>query len=290
MPKLISVGEIIDRTWETYRAGFTDFMSVSGWLLLIALVDVVALVFYPLTSTLIGGGPLTGGQTFGVALYWISRFIVAPIVSLWMFLALAKVADARLSGSRPNLKAAMRQSWQQFFPAAWVASLVTLILIAAFAIGLGPGALLGGIGALTKNNAIGLVASVLLAVGVVVTGVLLAAWSVSYAYAGYAIALDDARGMRALSQSRALVRGRFWAVVWRMLVTNAAFIILGLIASLAFGVLSTLVISAFGGLNLEVTFRLKSVSDAVFPTVVAVLLNPMLTIANVIIYRDLKNG
>src|SRR5690349_8392778 len=139
MPKLISVGAIIDRTWETYRAGFTDFMSVSGWLLVVALLDVIALVFYPLTSKLIAGAPLSGGETFGVTLYWISRFIAAPVASLWVFLTLAKVADARIAGGRVALKATMRASWKQFLPAVLVALLVTLVLAAAFVIGLGPG-------------------------------------------------------------------------------------------------------------------------------------------------------
>jgi hypothetical protein len=288
MPKLISVGEIIDRSWETYRAGFMDFMSVSGWLLLVALVDVVALVFYPLTSKVIGGAPLTGMEQFGVTLYWISRFILAPVISLWMFLALAKIADARLIGRRLTLQPTMRESWRQFWPAVLVAILVMLVLLAAFVIGFVPGGIVGALASALDNGFLASTSSILLAIGSVVSACLLLYAAVSYAFAGYAVALDDARGRLALMQSRSLVRGRFWSVVWRLAIPNAAFIILGLIASIALGVVGNVVLSAFTGLNLEVLFRLKSVLDSVFPTIVAILLNPIITIANVIVYRSLK--
>ena len=288
MPKLVSIGEIIDRSWESYRSSFVDFMSVSGWMLVVALLDVIALAFYPTATKLVSGAPLTALEGAGTALFWIANAVVAPVLGVWTFLAMARLADAKLSGRRLDVKTALRDAWKSFWGAALVSVLVFLVMLGALAIGIVPGMILTVIATATKLGALTALANVLLVAGVVVAAVLTVRWAVAYAFSTYAFAIDGARAKAALTASRSLVTGRFWPVLVRILIPNAVFIVVGIVVGAVLAVVAGMAVSAAAGLNADVQVRLVTITHSIFPAVAAVLVNPAIVLANVIVYRSLK--
>ena len=46
MPKpLLSVGELIDQSWDVFRSRMSELLSISGWLLVTAILFAIALAF-----------------------------------------------------------------------------------------------------------------------------------------------------------------------------------------------------------------------------------------------------
>ena len=59
-------------------------MSVSSWLLVIAIVDVVAITLYPTTATIVNRVDLSLGETGGVILTAVNGWLIAPIVGVFV--------------------------------------------------------------------------------------------------------------------------------------------------------------------------------------------------------------
>lgn len=289
MPKpLVSLGQLIDRSWELYRRHWADFLSVSGLLLTVALLNVVALSLYPFASQLFSSAPLTASQAVGVVLFWAANSLLAPALGLYTLLAMARIANARLAGKALGAKESLRDSRKLFWPAVLVSLLVALYFAAALLVGMVPALLSYLLALAITHPLVSLLGALLSLAGVLAAGALTARWAVDFAFALYALACDGARGREALRASREAVRGRFWGVLLRLVVPSLVFIAVGVLFAVVLSVVAGLAVSAAAGLNLDVYLRLVSITDSVFPALAAVLINPLVVIATVILYRDLK--
>lgn len=285
---LITVGELIDRSWEHYRREFVDLMSVSGWILVVALVNIVALAIYPSASKIIGDATLTASESFGVGLYAFANWILAPLVGLWVFIVLVRLVRSQLSGRRGGVREAMADGTRYFFPALLVSLLIFLILVGVLLIGFGPSIVLSLIAAAAANGMLSVLASMSLVVGMIVAIVLGFRWSVHYYFAPYTLLLDDVRGRATLPASRKAVEGRFWSVLLRLAVPKLVFLLLGAMAMAVVIFVFSLATGALAGLNIDVQLRLSTISTSVLSTIVAALLNPIVVTADLMLYQSLK--
>ncbi|TAK03955.1 hypothetical protein EPO34_02235 [Patescibacteria group bacterium] len=286
---LITIGELIDQSWDRYRESFTDFVSVSGWLLVVSVFDVVARALYPATIRLLSGAPLTWSENLGILLYWLTATVIAPAIGVWTILALMKLADARLSGVRLDPKTALKAAKKEFWGMTWVTVLVALVLLATLACGAIPGlALTTIVLASGKGGLMVLVSNVVLIIGLVVANLLVLKWSVRYGFAPFAFAAEGTRGTAALAASRKLSEGRLMRVLVRGLLPAAMFGLVGYVAVRFLSLVSYTIVSAGAGLNLDVQVRLMSISGSVFPMIVAVLINPLIVLVGMKLYRSLK--
>lgn len=286
---LLSVGELIDRSWEHYRRDFVDLLSVSGWILVPAILNVVALSIYPAASKIIGTGALTRPEAAGVGLYAFSTWIVAPIIGLWAFIALVRLVRAELSGRRGGVREAMQDGTRLFGPTLLVSVYIFLIMLAVVAIGFAPPAILALIAsALGGNTAVSVISGLVAIVGVVAALVLGLRWSVHYYFAPFALLIDDVRGKQALAASRALVAGKYWSVLLRVLVPKIVYILLGAILMAVVGFVLSIATTALTGLNVDVQLRLTTIVTSVLSTMVAALLNPLIVSADLMLYQSLK--
>lgn len=285
---LITIGELIDRTWDHYKRDFVDLMSISGWVLITAVVDILAFSLYPYASKLASTASLTTPETIGVVLYAFSTWILAPILGLWTFIALTRLIRAQLSGRRANIHEAMLDGKRYFLKTLLVTFLIFCVLVAAIGIGLGPGILLTLLNLTFNIPSLGIISSLLLVVGIVVSLVLGFRWSVHYYFAPYALLLDGVEGKATLTASEQLTAGHFWSILLRLAVPKLLFILMVMIAMVIIGFIFETALSAFTGMNTDVQVRLSTIFTTILSTVAAVFLNPLLVTADLLLYQSLK--
>ncbi len=304
---LISIGQLIDQTWDTYKARFTELMSVSGWFLVVAVLQVISLAFYP-SVTLVSG--LNFFQSTGVILFTLTSFVIAPLLSIWIMVALIRLSMAHLGGRSLNVKKASDETKKKFWPVLVVSVMVFLVLIVAMLLAFSPAILLALLSAMFKQGAFIVLANILLILGVFATAYLAIKWSVSFYMAPFATAMDNENlvaipsgakvsfwkklvghyhhGRSAMNQSRQLVQGRFWATTWRLIVPKIVFLIFGAFIMYVISYTTSVMTEAISGLNLDLYLRIQTMTDTVVPTVIAVLLNPLVVLSDVLLYRSLK--
>lgn len=289
MPKLISIGELIDQSWEQYRARLPEFLTISGWVLITAILYAIALAFYPSASKLSLGADLSGLETFGVLIFTVTSFVVTPILSFWVYIALTKAVNKHLSRQAVDPKQTMRDVKPAFFPTLLTSVMVMLMVLLAIVIGFAPAAVVATLGFLTNVSVVIVFANLLLIAGIFVALFLSIKWVVYYIMAPYLTMLEGTPAKLALATSRQLIEGRFWAVLFRALVPKLVFVIFGVFAMSIAAYLVGIFIDFSAGLNIDIQLRISTMTTTIVPIVIAVLINPLVVISDVLLLRSLRS-
>ena len=286
---LISVGTIIDKSWHYYKNHFGELLSVSGWLLLVAGINVVALTFFPSATTILSERPYGIEENFGTILLMLNNFIFTPLLGVWVTATLVRLIDTIVSGRNTTLKAVMKEGNKRFLSFLLVSVLFSLVLIATLLF-LVPGIFfllvgnsLSGIGA-----TVAMIGTLLLIVGVVALTVTAVLWGVRFFFATYTLLIDNHKGRDALKASYRLVHGHFWNVVVRLVLPKALFFLVFAFGLFIANTLATMIISGVAGLNIDLQLRLTTIVTGVLVMIQAILINPIVLIADYLIYKDLS--
>ncbi len=286
---LITIGELIDRSWEHYHKEFSSLMSVSGWILLVAIFNVATLALYPSASRLLTvNTTLTKPEAVGVAMYAFSNWVLGPLLGLWIFITLIRLIRSQLSGRRAGIREALADGKKYFLPTLAVTAMIFLILVAVVLIGFGPSLILSLLATVTKLGFLTVLATISLVVGVMASLVLGIRWSVHYYFAPFTLLVDDVRGKAALTAARKLVDGRFWQVLIRLALPKILFILVGVLLMALVQFVFSVVSSAFVGLSVDVQLRISTIVLSVLSTVVAALINPLIVASDLMLYQSLK--
>ena len=229
MPHLLSVGHIIDHAWEHYKKYFLSLMSIAAWLLLPTLIGIIALALYPSATTILSERDLTVVEMIGSGLWIVNSFIITPIIGIWIFICLTRLIHGQLEQKHLPLQTISKAGWKLFLPSIWVGILVTLIALASFLF-MAPGFLLNALASTKDLSVLGNISMILILIGIALSVFFIVRWMVHYALAEYALIIDEKRGTLALTHSRILVEGRFFAVLGRLIVPNMVFLLIALIA------------------------------------------------------------
>ena len=287
--QLITIGELIDRSWEHYHKEFKDLMAVSGWILLVAIFNVVTLALYPSASRLLTSNTtLTGSESVGVAMYAFSNWVLGPLLGIWIFITLIRLVRSQLSGRRGGVRAALADGRKYFLPTVAVTAMIFGILVAVVAIGFGPSLLLSLLASALKSGFVSALATFALIAGLLVSLGLGIRWSVHYYFAPFALLVDDVRGKASLTAARRLVDGRFWGVLIRLAIPKIVFILVGILIMALAQFVFSIVSNAFAGLSLDVQLRMSTTFMSVLSTVVAALINPLIVASDLMLYQSLK--
>ena len=108
------------------------------------------------------------------------------IIGLWTQIVLIRLTSASLTKEPLNEKILYTESWRDTAPFLWISILMGLIIMAG---------------------------TILL----VIPGLIFTIW---YLFSLYIFAVEGKRGYSALQRSKELVQGKFWAIVWRLVVTG----------------------------------------------------------------------
>ncbi len=287
--KLISVGELIDQSWEVYRARFTELMTISGWLVATAVLYTIALAFYPSASSLAAGVGLGGLELFGIILFSVTTLVIFPATSFWIYTSIARGLAMHFARRRPDPKKAMQQGWKIFFPALATSVMVMLMILFAMVIGFGPSIILATIGALTQAGSLIILANILLIVGIFASIFFSLKWLVYYFLAPLITILDGTKPKAALLASRELISGNFWDVAIRVAVPKLVFFIFGVFAMSIFSYMAGILIDTTGGFNLDLQLRVSTMIQTLVPIVIAAFINPLMVISDVLLLRSLRS-
>ncbi|MBT5808467.1 hypothetical protein HOI18_04315 [Candidatus Uhrbacteria bacterium] len=291
MPKpLISVGQLIDESFNVYKTRITELLGVSGWILVTAILYVIALAFYPSSSALTLRSDLTGGEMFGIGLYALTAYLIAPILTFWIYTSLTRMVKTHLSRKRPDHKMALKEGKEVLIPAAITTFMVLLMLLLAIVIGFAPPAIIAGIGAWLNVSGLVLIGNLLLVLGIFVALYLSFQWMVYYFFAPIITILEKTPSKKALEASRKLVRGKFWQALIRIVVPKLVFIAFGLFVMVIVGYIGNVLVDASAGISLDLQLRIATMTDAVLPTLIVIFINPLIIISDVLLYQSIKDA
>ncbi|PJA45163.1 hypothetical protein CO174_05005 [Candidatus Uhrbacteria bacterium CG_4_9_14_3_um_filter_50_9] len=287
---LISVGQLIDQSWDIFRGRLVELLSVSGWVLVTAILYAIALSFYPSATKLGLGGDLSNMEFIGVILFALNTFIISPIITFWVYISLTRMVRAHLARRSVDHASAIKEGRQAFIPALITTIMVLLMLVLAIVIGFGPPAIIAGIGAWFSVSGLIFVGNLLLIFGLFLALYLSVQWMVYYFFAPIATINDNLKGRQALEASRRLVAGKFWEVLARIIVPKLVFLSFGVFAMTMFSYVATFFVDASGGLNLDLQLRLTTMTNTIIPIMIVVLINPLIIISDVLLYQSLKDN
>lgn len=287
---LISVGQIIDRSWQHYTKHFVELMSITSWLLVIALLQIVSSWFYPeLVLDPAASVHLNGIEVVGVILYALTLFVITPAISIWVFNAVIIAVDRQAQNKKMNFREISKEARRLFFPRLLVIVLVALSIGSSFLL-LTPGILTNFLATSTESSALSLLAVLLLFFGTIAMGVAVICLSIRLVFSAYTLLVDGLHGRAALRQSLALTKGRFWSVFWRVILPKIIFFF-GFFAAqvILLFILRTFVLNV-AGLNVILATRLYTIGSSVIFVVLTALVNPLIMIADYHLYRSVKEN
>ncbi|MFH1315186.1 MAG: hypothetical protein ABIH67_02195 [Candidatus Uhrbacteria bacterium] len=289
MPQqLITIGQIIDHAWDHYRKHFVELISVSSWLLIVAVLYTVAFAFYPSETTITTGQELTLIERLSYYLTLITSLIVVPIIGHWVFIGLTRLTHRQKQEKKTNLRDLAKSNWKSFLPLVLVNILYALLLFATLAF-LVPGLGLIILSEVASITFIGSLGTILLILGMFLILILVLWWSVRYFFVGYTLLIDDQHGRSAFTASRKAVGSNFWPVFWRILIPKVLYFFIFASIQFVLGSLLYMLVAGFSGLNLELTARLITISSVFLAVGLSIFMNPLVIITDYLIYQSAKS-
>jgi len=288
MIQLISIGQIIDQTWEHYHKRFRELFSISAWLFVPCIISIISMVFYPKATTLLANNSFSFTETSSLVVWFINNAILNPVIGLWVFLMTVRLLCAHWEKRSVKFGNIMKEGWKLFVPAVLINALVALILF-SFWLLIVPGPLVGFLGEKINLNFISQFGVLLTMAGILVAFVLTVEWAVYLAYAPMALTVENLRGKKALMRSSELIHGRYWSGIVRFLLPKMVFLIVLLVAEGVIIFLVNLTISYLTGLNTELAATLTNIFTTLFMTIGAVLINPLIVTSDFLLFESLRN-
>ena len=239
---LISAGEIIKSSWDLYKKNWKHF---TAYVLLLILPSLLL-------------GALTAGLSVLSFIYFSNNTILnvalllaviaaALVFGLWISNGLAQAIKTRLSNQElPTFRSMLGSTSHLIWPVIFTSLLTSLII-------------LGG---------------VLL---FVIPGIIFMVW---YSFTYYIVVFDGQRGANALRASKSLVIGRWWQMVWRMIVPIFLFNLIGWIISVLISLPFELFLSEQGN---EIAFQASS-------TIVNIVITPLVVASSIILFLNAKEN
>ena len=290
MANLISIGQIIDRSWDHYSAFFKPLMKISLWAFTIPILVLIRILLVPsgeimsLAYLFNGYGDvlLIIGVIFGILI----SLIAVPVITIWIYINLVKAVESQNKKKPVSLKELRKYGWVNFFSYLWVAILKSVFTALPLLL-LVPGMILIFTNIYYDGGSfMGAVSNLVMLIGVVGALILIIMLGVQLGFSAFERLITNKLGMTAVKGSYALIKGRFWATLWRLLVPK-----------LVFGVGVALLHVIIGLIIVGIEYALFPLSEtqeaasAIFSlflgTGVLVLTTPIFIIVDYIIYDNL---
>lgn len=286
---LISIGQLIDRSWEHYRKHFREFTALAIWLLVPCLISIVTIVLYPSAATLLAQREMGLWEKAAVFVWMFNNFLLAPIIGLWIFAATVRFLTSFCERNVINLKIVCREGWKKFWPVVLVNILISLLLLSAWLLAV-PGLLLNWLGLAVESAWLISAGNIFIMVGLAVAVILNFRWLITLWFSSYEAVVGSEGGKKALKKSHALVKGRFFPILFRLLATKIVFVGLVLIAEFIILYILNFLIDAAAGFNADLLFRLSSIAFLVVFCVGSVILTPLLIAADFLLFNSLRES
>lgn len=150
------------------------------------LIPAVALSVVALANQLLG----VAFYNYGLLLY-LAFSALSAIILIWIQLVLVRLVNGSVMHQTVNLKETESLAWHDIVSFFWVSVLTSLVVAVGF-------------------------------LAFIIPGIIFGIW---FAFATTIFALYHVKGRAALSQSKALVAGRWWKVCWRVIIPYGLYVL-----------------------------------------------------------------
>ncbi len=188
---LLSVSDIIDRSWELYRRQARQLLVFS---LVLFIPDALVVALADGAMPFLASRGLHQNLVLALGLVF---YLPLSVASIWISIALLKAVAAKLQGEGLQPRAALLAARPHIVPVILATIAMLLLTMAGF-------------------------------IALIIPGIIVYVW---FAFVLPLIVLDGEKWMPAFGKSRALVTGRFWPVLWRVLAPHLFWFLLGTVAS-----------------------------------------------------------
>ena len=260
---LITAQDLVKKSVNLYKNNFTLFFKLA---ILVSLPSLIAASAISLLTSIYGR---PGQATFVLILYgllFVALSLISYFVGIWFIIVKIKIVADRNEDKDTGSITQHIHNDKKFILPVFLASLL------AFAIAYGAPLILIILGIFFVTSLWPIIIGIL---SMLIMGILLGIW---FFFTIYAIALDGKDVISSLKFSKKLTSGRWWAVVWRILVPAAFFVVGTYLMQMPFEIL------------------LKTFSNSIISGIVTVLyylintlFAPFLIASQVILYTNLKN-
>lgn len=313
MSNLISIGKVIDVTWDHYVQYFKALSRIALWLFVIAAFTVVGIIVTPVDAgESIALGHISLNLILGILLR-IGGFASGVIVGAWVFLTVIQTVSMQSRGKSSDPKAVGSRSWRLIIPYFWVALLKFLVVLSPLLF------ILPGLILIVYNTAV-LQISWLSAAGILLTfvGVIAAfvgvIWfAVQFHFAAFRLVFDRLKdvgttstpykglgknvwkwiafifktGVQSMKDAKALVKNRWWKSLWRILLPKIVFVVAVAFIQIMLSIFISILIPGLSG-NAVLYAKMSLIADTIISTGVAVLSTPLLILTDFYVYDSLR--
>ena len=288
--KLISIGEIIDRSINIYQKHFANLISISSWMLIVVILNIIALGLYPSAGKMIASEVLTSTESAGVIIYALTNFIISPIIAIFILVMLVRALKMVLAGKTIDTSKVMHETKTRIIPTILISIMVFFVILFASVISFSPAAILAMVSLWTQSTFLVTATNILLIIGVFAALILTIKWSVRFYLAPYITASDDIKGKKSLIYSQKITDKKFWGVLLRLVLPKIVFLMIGVLIILFFGFIMSIVASTISGLNLNLELRIITLSDTIVPILASIFVQPLIIITDMILLNNLKGS
>jgi hypothetical protein len=223
MKPLISIGSLIDTSFEHYRKHLPSILGITLWLLVAAIPSAIGILLSREGDDL----GLATWASFGLN---VVGGVITVLASLHISVALILAVREQRKGKSIDPRVVLRKAFSLDLSYIWAmilknifAVLLPLIpLILAFAAFIF--ALRSENTLLVNSLSILAFIAILIALGGAIK------FSLTYNFVPYATVLEGKRGMESLRTSATLVRGRWWETFWRSFLPKALYTLIFVVA------------------------------------------------------------
>ena len=283
---MLSVGQIIDKSWHHFTKHLGALLAISAWYLLIAILNIIVAWITPISPDVV---TYTSLERIGIILSIFVNFIVTPILSVWVYNALILKIHAQESEQEIDARTLKKKSWRAIWPQIVVGILIGLAVLATILF-LAPGFLFSLLGSALNSTGFAAISFALLLLGAIGTGLSAIYLVVRYQFAPIAVLLQNKRGKHALSESKRMVKGRFWPVFWRVVLPKALFLFVFFAVQILFLLLLQFIVYNIAGLNLLLAASIFSIGSTFIFFVLMVFLQPIILSADYLLYKSAFNS
>lgn len=248
---LITASEIITKSVRLYRQNVYLFLKYMMVLFIpTSLIGIVNFLLGPF---------FTGINNYGLGVpmvLYLIILILSFVVSLWISVAFIRVVACKIKNEKePEIRNNLQSALAILWPTILISLITSLIVISGFIL-------------------------------LIIPGLIFSVW---FAFAYYAVIIDNKKPVESLKESKTLTLNRWWAVVWRLIVPTFIF---GLIILVIGGIINLpydlIIKNAFPVSSGWYTFI--AMIFVIINTAINLFFTPLATIAPTILYFELKQN
>ncbi|MEK9156723.1 MAG: hypothetical protein AAB448_01135 [Patescibacteria group bacterium] len=280
MKSLLSLGALIDTSFEHYKKHLPSILGTTLWLLAAAIPSAIGIVLSQDGDAV----NVTTWMSFGFsALGGIIGVLASIHISVALIASLREQKEGNITDPRVFLKKAfsldLSYVWATILKSIFVGIIPLIPLL--ISIGAFSFALRSENGMLVNVLAIVAFVTILLALG----GAL--KFSLHYNFVPYATVLDGKRGMESLRTSAALVKGRWWPIFWRVFLPKALYTLI-FVVILAGTLWTTGIIGIALSQGSFFLAKLFALTNFFISTLINAFLIPILLLNDYYVYENLR--